>query len=195
MEQKKQNVATVNPSVDADWYYFHSANVFSFRDVRASEIDCRLQTVTEQGVSLLLYKDARVDQSILDETVGPLNWSRSHEMIGDRLYCTVSIYDPRTGQWVSKMDVGTESYTEKEKGQASDSFKRACFNWGIGRELYTAPFIWIPSGKGCTVSSNGRGGFICKDRFSVSDLVIKDKRIASLSIMNVRTKAVVYRFG
>ena len=116
---------------------------FKFRKLRANEIDVRVATVTEKGVSLLLYKDARCDMNILDETVGAMNWQREHQLIGDRLYCTVSIYDENKNIWVSKQDVGTESYAEKEKGQASDSFKRACFNWGIGRELYTAPFIWV----------------------------------------------------
>lgn len=91
--------------------------------------------------TLLIYKDARVDQRILDETFGPMNWQRSHEIIDGRLYCTVSIWDDDKQRWISKQDVGTESNTEKEKGQASDSFKRACFNWGIGRELYSAPKI------------------------------------------------------
>jgi hypothetical protein len=64
-------------------------------------------------------------------------------LIGNNLYCTVSIFDEEKKQWVDKQDVGTESYTEKEKGQASDSFKRACFNFGIGRELYTAPKVFV----------------------------------------------------
>ena len=119
-----------------------------FRLLRAEEIDVRVSTVKENGMSLLLYKDARVDQNILDETVGAENWQRSHELIGNNLYCTVSIYDKDKNMWISKQDVGTESKTEAEKGQASDSFKRACFNWGIGRELYTAPFIWVNTGKG-----------------------------------------------
>ena len=105
-----------------------------FRTLQAGEIDCRIATVTEKGVSLLLYKDARVDQNILDETVGPMNWQRAHSR--DNANCTVSIWDGEKQQWISKEDTGTESYTEKEKGLASDSFKRACFNWGIGRELY-----------------------------------------------------------
>lgn len=117
-----------------------------FRNLRPDEIDCRAAQVVkgQNGVRacILLYKDARVDQNILDETFGPFGWQRSHTLIGDRLYCTVSVRG-EDGTWVSKQDVGTESYTEKEKGQASDSFKRACFNWGIGRELYTAPRIWI----------------------------------------------------
>lgn len=101
----------------------------NFRLLRADEIDCRISTVSEKGLSLLLYKDARVDMTILDETVGPENWQRSHELINGNLFCNVGI---KCGnEWVWKQDVGTESYTEKEKGQASDSFKRACFNWGI----------------------------------------------------------------
>lgn len=94
-------------------------------------------------VNLLLYKDARVDMKILDEVYTPLGWKRSHKMIGDRLYCQVDVWDKEKGQWVSKEDVGVESNTEAEKGQASDAFKRACFNWGIGRELYTAPHISV----------------------------------------------------
>lgn len=151
-----------------------------FRDLKADEVECRVATVKDSGVSLLLYKDARVDQNILDETVGPMNWQRSHQLMGDRLYCTVSIYDENKGAWVSKQDVGTESYTEKEKGQASDSFKRACFNWGIGRELYTAPFIWI----------NGANKY---DRFNVKSMKVVNGRIVELAIENAKTKTVVYR--
>lgn len=102
-----------------------------FRLLRADEIECRVSTVKKNGCSLLLYKDARCDQNILDETFGIFGWERSHQLIGDRLYCTVSVRNPDTGEWIRKQDVGTESYTEKEKGQASDSFKRACFNLGI----------------------------------------------------------------
>jgi hypothetical protein len=118
-----------------------------FRTLKANEIDCRIQSLNEKngnvGAVVLLYKDARVDMRLLDEVVGALNWKREHTIIGDRLYCTVSIFNEHTGEWVGKSDVGTESNTEKEKGQASDSFKRACFNWGIGRELYSAPFTYI----------------------------------------------------
>lgn len=123
-----------------------------FRTLKANEIDCRIQSLSEKngtvGAVVLLYKDARVDMRMLDEVVGALNWKREHAIIGDRLYCTVSIYNEHTGEWVGKSDVGTESNTEKEKGQASDSFKRACFNWGIGRELYSAPFTYISLQKG-----------------------------------------------
>lgn len=123
--------------------------IMNFRKLRADEIECRVGTEKKnsdgsvKGCSILLYKDARCDMRLLDEVVGANNWKRRHKLIGDNLYCEVSIYDEAKHEWVSKEDVGTESRTEAEKGQASDSFKRACFNWGIGRELYTAPFIWL----------------------------------------------------
>lgn len=113
------------------------------RLLTAGEIDCRIGNTTDKGASILLYKDARVDMRILDETYGSMNWQRRHEVVNGNLFCTIEVWDSEKGCWVSKQDVGTESFTEKEKGEASDSFKRAGFNWGIGRELYTAPFIWI----------------------------------------------------
>lgn len=164
-----------------------------FRDLTADEIDCRVSTVSEKGCSLLLYKDARVDMNILDETFGIMGWQREHQMIGDRLYCTVKIRSDN-GEWISKQDVGTESYTEKEKGQASDSFKRACFNIGIGRELYTAPFIWIGSDK-CRITKNSQGKPTTSDRFEVSDIVIKNKKITGLAIINSKTRQIVYTYG
>ena len=106
------------------------------RLLRASEIECRVASINASGLSLLLYKDARGDQRILDETFGAFGWKRSHQCIDGNLYCTVEILDRESGEWVAKQDVGTTGYMEKEKSQASDSFKRACFNWGIGRELY-----------------------------------------------------------
>lgn len=162
-----------------------------FRKLRADEIDARVATINEKGLTLLLYKDARVDQNILDETIGCLNWQRSHQLIGDRLYCTVSIWDEGKKQWISKQDVGTESYTEKEKGQASDSFKRACFNLGIGRELYTAPFIWIPSDKYTVSNKNGKP--TTYDKFVVSDIDYTDGVITKLEIKN--KGEVVYSMG
>lgn len=132
----------------------------TIRKLYASEIECRVAQCgkKEDGAwcSILLYKDARVDMRILDEVYGPMNWQRRHELIGDRLYCTISIYDPEKKEWIDKQDVGTESFTEKEKGQASDSFKRAGFNVGIGRELYTAPKIFINLDKGEWKENNGK---------------------------------------
>lgn len=159
------------------------------RLLRADEIECRAASASEKGVSLLLYKDARVDQKILDETFGIFGWKRSHQCIDGNLYCTVEVYDKDSGIWVSKQDVGTTGYAEKEKSQASDSFKRACFNWGIGRELYTAPFIWIPAEKACIREKNGR--MCCSDRFSVDSIRCnEDREITSLVIINERRQTV-----
>ena len=112
-----------------------------FRKLRADEIECRVAQVGTNYCTLLLYKDARCDMNILDETIGSMNWQRKH--LRENQNCIVSIWDESKQIWVEKEDTGTESNTEKEKGLASDSFKRACFNWGIGRELYTAPKIFV----------------------------------------------------
>ena len=166
-----------------------------FRKLSADEIDVRVATISEQGATLLLYKDARVDQNILDESFGVFGWQRDHQLIGDRLYCTVKVKNLDTGEWISKQDVGVESYTEKEKGQASDAFKRACFNLGIGRELYTAPFIWI----GCenyNASKNSSGKPTTYDHFSVADIDYEGNRISRLKIVNDKRKgATVFEYG
>lgn len=155
-----------------------------FRDLRADEIECRVARVNEYGVSLLLYKDARCDQNILDETVGEFGWQRCHTR--DNANCIVSLWDEKKQQWISKEDTGTESNTEKEKGLASDSFKRACFNWGIGRELYTAPNITIDP-KDCNIKDyNGKKS--CYDTFEVQKIIIEKKRIVALAIRNTKTK-------
>ncbi len=166
-----------------------------FRTLLASEIDVRISTVSEKGVSLLLYKDARCDMNILDETVGPENWQRKH--VRDNANCIVSIWDKEKCMWIDKEDTGTESFTEKEKGLASDSFKRACFNWGIGRELYTAPFIWVTADK-CKIEANeyqGKKKYTCKDSFYVSQIFYDDcKNITAVAINNSKTKKNVFAF-
>lgn len=167
-----------------------------FRLLKASEIECRISTVNAKGLSLLLYKDARADMNILDEEVGAENWQRTHSR--DNANCTVSIWDENKQQWVSKEDTGKESFTEKEKGLASDSFKRACTNWGIGRELYTAPFIWVPNER-CNIKDSGRcdskGNSImtCFDKFAVEQILYDDNsNIVALSIRNTTLKKRVY---
>lgn len=161
----------------------------TIRLLTADEIECRVGTISEKGLSLLLYKDARADMKILDEVFGPMNWQRTHLLVGDNLYCCVDIYDEHKQQWVSKMDVGTESYTEKEKGQASDSFKRACVSVGIGRELYTAPFIWVSAGK-CNIQLKDNR-YITYDKFRVKDIEYNDNReITGLTILNQDGKVI-----
>lgn len=159
------------------------------RLLRADEIECRVSVINERGLSLLLFKDARVDQKILDETFTPFGWRRMHQSIDGNLYCTVEIWDKEKQQWISKQDVGTVSYSEKEKGQASDSFKRACFNWGIGRELYTAPFIWVPAED---VSMKLKGDrYTTSERFLVQAIDYNEEReISYLMIVNGKGKKV-----
>lgn len=160
-----------------------------FRPLRADEVDARVGTCNEKGFSLLLYKDARCDQNILDETVGPENWQRRHYEVKGNMFCSVGIYDTEKKEWIWKDDCGTESNTEKEKGEASDSFKRACFNWGIGRELYTAPFIYI---KGNTQQKGSRCVPTFRN-FKVFVLESQDGRINKLQISG--DGEVIYEFG
>lgn len=113
------------------------------RLLRADEIECRVGQATAKGFSLLLYKDARVDYDILDETFGAMNWQNEYKEIKGNLYCGTSVWDAEKQQWITKWNCGVESNTEKEKGEASDASKRSNVLWNIGRELYSSPFIWI----------------------------------------------------
>lgn len=159
-----------------------------FRDLTDDDIEVRVQSVKQKGLILLLYKNARVDMNILDETVGAENWQREHYECKGNLFCRVGINVnfgdiEKPERWVFKSDCGVESNTEAQKGEASDSFKRACFNWGIGRELYTSPLIWISDGK-CNIK-DGK----CYDRFEVEKIAIENKKIVGLSIINNSIKA------
>ena len=166
-----------------------------FRTLTADEIELRVGSTTQKGFSLLLYKNARCDMQLLDEVVGSMNWKREHSR--DNANCIVSIWDADKGAWVSKEDTGTESQTEKEKGLASDSFKRACVNWGIGRELYTAPFIWI-SGH-VDADSRARSGYKADQRFvgglKVSAIEYNDKRSIKKLVIEDEGGNIVYSYG
>lgn len=166
-----------------------------FRLLRADEIDVRVSTVSEKGVSLLLFKDARCDQNILDETVGIMNWKKSYQLIDGQLFCTIEIWDDQKKQWIGKQDVGVEGNTEAEKSRASDAQKRSAFAFGIGRELYTAPFIWVPANK-CQITTGKNGKPTCYDKFFVEKISYDERnRICELYIANNKTKKNVYSFG
>ena len=108
------------------------------------EVDFRVQSINLGGyATILAYKDARVDMNRLDAVYGVEGWQKKYDLIDNHLFCSVGIWSEKLNQWIWKQDVGTESNTEKEKGEASDAFKRACFNLGIGRELYDYPIIQI----------------------------------------------------
>lgn len=166
-----------------------------FRLLRADEIECRVATCNKNGVSLLLYKDARCDMNILDETLGATSWQRDHKELKGVIYAGVGIYDDTKVEpkWIWKWDAGAESYTEKEKGEASDSFKRACVNWGIGRELYTSPFIWVKAAD-TKIEKDDNGKYKCKDSFYVADIEYEDDIVSYLLICN-KNNAIVYQFN
>ena len=163
------------------------------RALRPDEVEVRAANLTAKGAQFLIYKDARVDKRILDETFGIFGWRNRYEVINDNLYCTVDIWDAEKKEWISKCDCGTESNTEKEKGEASDAFKRACFNVGIGRELYTKIFIFIA---GITKPDPKRDGkFILAnpyEKYSVAEMRVDEVRekITRLAIQDSKGKIV-----
>lgn len=166
----------------------------NFRPLRADEVELRVDRYTYNGAVLLLYKDARCDMRILDETVGKNNWDRDHFECKGNLFCKVGIFDG--DKWVWKSDCGTESNTEKEKGEASDSFKRACFNWGIGRELYTKINIVVPM----KTAKNDKGKYEPQDskdryaKFYVHDMDVEDEKITRLTVSNADGE-IVFSYG
>lgn len=150
-----------------------------FRLLKADEIECRVSKITEKGVALLLYKTARTDADILDEKIGTENWENDFKLVDGVLYGGIGVDYGKGLVW--KWDAGTESNTEAEKGRASDAFKRAGFKHGIGRELYSAPFIFIPADK-CNIKSD-HGKFKCSDKFDVAKIEYdKAERISALEI-------------
>lgn len=151
-----------------------------FRTLRADELEARVARVTDKGIQLLLYKNARCDMKVLDETVTPMNWQRDHKELKGNMYAGIGIYDTDRDMWVWKWDCGSESNMEGQKGEASDSFKRAGFNWGIGRELYTAPDIWFPADQ---IKNK-------YDKFEVAAIEYDDARISYLEIRDRTTQAI-----
>lgn len=170
--------------------------MIGFRNLHPEEIRVRINNCTEKGATYLLYKDARCDQDILDETVGAENWQRKHEEHKGNLFCAVGInanyqHPELAPAWVWKEDCGAESNTEKEKGEASDSFKRACVNFGIGRELYTKIHIFIPIKTRPSGRTNKAGKPIYEpvnpfEKFHVSAIECDKKKITSLEISDSR---------
>ena len=162
-----------------------------FRFLTADEIEVKVKQVKENGMVCLLYKTARTDMDLLDEAVGPGNWENDYREIKGNLYAGIGIKQT-DGTMVWKWDCGIESREDGEgnekKGEASDAFKRAGFRWGIGRELYTSPFIWIKPEK-ADIKPNSSGGkttFKCFDKFSVEKIAYDEKtgRIIGLAIRN-----------
>lgn len=170
-----------------------------FRLLKASEIECRVARCTENGVSLLLYKTARTDAALLDETVGAERWENDFKLIDGVLFGGLGVDYNGDGHFVWKWDAGTESNTEAEKGRASDAFKRAGFKHGIGRELYTAPFIWVKASDTEIYDTKrkdkyGNPIYACNARFTVRKIEYdEDGNISGLIIYSGRN--CVYEYG
>ena len=168
------------------------------RLLRANEIEVKVKQVFDTGCVALLYKTARTDMDMLDEEFGAENWQCAYEEIKGNLYCKIGVLAMGRDEWVWKQDCGIESREDgdgnEKKGEASDAFKRAGFKWGIGRELYTAPFIWIPSDV-IKIETNKNGKPSTKEKFSVSKIGYNDnKEINMLEIVNSKGKT-VFTFG
>lgn len=163
-----------------------------FRDLRADEIELRVGSTNEKGFSLLLYKTARVDANILDETVGAFNWQKRFYQVKNTMICSLGINanyadESKEPRWIWKDDAGDESNTEAIKGEASDSFKRAGFAFGgLGRKLYTSPFIWIKKDQDNDPKTS---------RYSVKEIAYDEKSITKLVIVNDKTKQIVFSIG
>ena len=161
----------------------------SFRPLTANEIECRVGNVAQSGSGffLLLYKNARVDQTILDETFGAWNWQSKYYQVKNTMVCSVGVYNEKRNEWIWKDNGGDDDYqAEQVKAELSDAFKRACFNWGIGRELYYSPKIWV----------NATNDNTTKARYSVKVIEYdQNKRITRLVIINDKTKEVVFLYG
>ena len=165
------------------------------RCLKPEEIEIRVQQVTEKGAQLLLYKDSRCDKRILDETFGIDGWKNKYEEIKGNLFCTISIWDELKKQWVDKCDCGTESFSEKEKGEASDAFKRAGFNVGIGRELYTRIFYFasVPTKK----NDKGKYDLVNKfEKFAVAEISTNEEteKIEKIKIADSKGN-IVFSYG
>ena len=164
------------------------------RRLKADEIECRIAQVSANGCSLLLYKTARVDRAILEELYGN-RWQNDFKVIDGKMYGGIGIYDSELKEWLWRWDCGTESNTEQEKGQASDCFKRAGFKWGIGVELYSAPFIWVNVE---TVKDEKKQKYYLKDKyakFAVKEIGYSDNgNINKLVIIDNHNNE-VYKLG
>jgi hypothetical protein len=161
-----------------------------FRPLRAEEIECRVARVNNGGVELLLYKTSRTDMDILDETVGAEKWQCEFYEHKGTLFCKIGVLTE--SGWVWKSNAGSPSNMEAVKGEASDAMKRAGFTWGIGRELYTAPRIFVYADKCGKIQQGKNGKMQCYDQFRVAKVLIEDGRIKGIRIVNDSTGKVAF---
>ena len=166
---------------------------FNFPLLEKEQISVKVKQVTASGAVALLYKSARVDMDMLDSVAGQDNWQCDYREIHGNLYCGIAIKG-ENGEWVWKWDCGIESAQDdgnEKKAEASDAFKRAGFRWGIGRELYSAPFTFLSVD---TVKDGNKYKLANPfDRYEVSAIKYDDNRkIEALTIVNSKSGEVVF---
>ena len=166
-----------------------------FRDLLPSEIECRVgATLKDQNgnpyaFQIMLYKTARVDCQILDETFGQFGWKNNYYQVKNTMICSVSIWDEDKHEWINKDNGGDDDFTmEQVKAECSDSMKRACFNLGIGRKLYSASKIYM-------VVNIDKDNDPKKSKYIVKDIGYDDTSITKITIANKKTKQVVISYG
>jgi len=164
--------------------------------LQADDIEVKVKKVTEKGAVALLYKTARTDMNMLDDVFGAENWSCEYAEVKGNLYCTIRVRNEH-GEWVGKQDCGIESREDgdgnEKKGEASDAFKRAGFRWGIGRELYTAPFTFLP----LETYKDGSGYKLKNqfERFAVKDIGYDENRRINRLVITNDKGVVMYTMG
>lgn len=177
----------------------------NIRALRPDEIELRVSQITANGFQLLPYKDARVDMALLDETFGIFGWKDYYKEIKGNLYCTISIWDDDKKQWIEKEDCGVESGTEKQKGEASDAFKRAATRVGIGRELYSKIFIFIKGGTKQVMNGkeptlkNGKPIYKLEnpyEKYRVAEIIVDEatRKITYLRIIDSKNES-IFSYG
>lgn len=163
------------------------------------DIEVKIKQVTKSGALALIFKTARTDRRILNQVYGPLNWTSDYKTVKDNLYCGIGIRESSDQDFVWKWDCGIESRSDddgnEKKGEASDAFKRAGFQIGIGEELYSSPLIWLD----VETVEKGNGKWVLKDPFAkyvVTHIAYNEETrvITELEISNAKSNIVVYKW-
>ena len=161
-----------------------------FRDLRPEELEVRVgNTLKNQkgetyAFQVMIYKTARADMQVLDETLGVFGWKNNYYQVKNTMVCSISIWDSEKQQWINKDNGGDDDFnTEQIKAELSDSMKRAGFNVGIGRKLYTLNKLYMV----IEISEENT----TKSRYAVQDIEYDKLGITHIVIINTKTKKVV----
>lgn len=113
------------------------------------DLEWRLQNTIEDKMRGMAvpYVTNRAIQNRLDEVCGPENWYNDFKPWHtngkkESQLCGIAIYFEGRG-FITKWDGAEDSDIEPVKGGLSDSMKRAAYQWGIGRVLYSLDTVWV----------------------------------------------------